>query len=79
MGWAKYMDDLDKALTPLSFFYPNLPLPSFQKRNHARKQIGMIIKSIIAARRENPDRVVENDIIEVLMVWLDWVCLFVTC
>jgi sterol 14-demethylase len=68
MGWARYMDDLDKALTPLSFFYPNLPLPTFRKRNNARKQIGMIIKNIISARRENPNREVENDIIEVLMV-----------
>jgi len=23
LGWAQYMDDLDKALTPLSFFYTN--------------------------------------------------------
>lgn len=69
MGWARYMEDLDKALTALSFFYPNLPLPSFQKRNNARKQIGMIIKNIIKSRRENPNREVENDIIEVLMVF----------
>jgi len=46
---------------------PNLPLPAFNKRNNARKQIGAIIKRIIKNRRENPNRQGENDIIEVLM------------
>jgi len=44
-----------------------LPLPSFRRRNEARKQIGTIVKNIIKYRRSTANRPEENDVIEILM------------
>lgn len=44
-GYAQYMSDIDHAINFLSFFYPNLPMPSFRKRNLARKKVGEMIAS----------------------------------
>jgi len=30
---------LDKGLTPISFFYPEFPIPAHWKRNKAREQV----------------------------------------
>lgn len=45
-GYAKYMSDIDNAINVLSFFYPNLPMPSFRKRNLARKKVGEMVASM---------------------------------
>jgi len=64
-GYAQYMEDIDHALSILAFFYPYLPLPSFKKRNDARRQIGAIVKKILKTRRENPGSIPpESDLLE---------------
>eukprot|EP01126_Amoeba_proteus_P050310 TRINITY_DN5933_c0_g1_i1.p1 TRINITY_DN5933_c0_g1~~TRINITY_DN5933_c0_g1_i1.p1 ORF type:complete len:397 (-),score=93.22 TRINITY_DN5933_c0_g1_i1:600-1790(-) len=64
-GYAKYMEDIDGALSILSFFYPNLPMPSFRKRDLARKNIGEMIKTVLKFRRDNADQE-QNDFLELL-------------
>lgn len=41
----------DDALTPLSFFAPNLPLPNFRARNRAREEMYAKFKVVIVKRR----------------------------
>jgi len=64
-GYAQYMADIDHALSILSFFFPNLPMPSFLKRNKARKSIGNMIKAVLKLRRES-EKPEEPDFLELL-------------
>lgn len=64
-GYAKYMSDIDSAISVLSFFYPNLPMPSFRKRNLARKKVGEMVANVLKFRREN-EKPAEPDFLELL-------------
>eukprot|EP00924_Labyrinthula_sp_SR-Ha-C_P006766 maker-scaffold_29-snap-gene-4.5-mRNA-1 protein AED:0.01 eAED:0.01 QI:124/1/1/1/1/1/2/249/594 len=44
---------LDKGLTPLSVFFPWLPISPHRKRDLARKEIGELFSRVIRNRREN--------------------------
>jgi len=63
---AHLYHELELGINPLSFFFPNLPLPGFKRRDRARKEVADIFKSIIAERRKNPDDSRE-DIMGILM------------
>jgi len=65
LGYAKYMEDIDHAISILSFFFPNLPLPAYRKRNLARKKIGEMIKKVLSLRREN-ESLQEPDFLQML-------------
>lgn len=58
--------ELELGINPLSFFFPNLPLPGFKRRDRARDEVAKIFKSIIADRRKNEDDPKE-DIMGILM------------
>eukprot|EP00164_Ancoracysta_twista_P012403 GFYU01019455.1.p1 GENE.GFYU01019455.1~~GFYU01019455.1.p1 ORF type:complete len:506 (-),score=197.30 GFYU01019455.1:90-1607(-) len=60
---AKLYSDLDHGMTPLSYFFPNAPIPSHKARNEARKKMGEIFSKVIRGRREreeNPDDFLQN-------------------
>jgi sterol 14alpha-demethylase len=43
--------DLDKGITPLSFFFPNLPTANHKKRDAAREKMVELFGDVIRARR----------------------------
>ncbi|GAM29023.1 hypothetical protein SAMD00019534_121990 [Acytostelium subglobosum LB1] len=62
---ADLYHELEEGLNPISFFFPNLPLPSFAKRDAARAKVAAIFDSIIKERRKcNEER---DDVLQVLM------------
>uniref|UniRef100_A0A6B2L3G3 Cytochrome P450 n=1 Tax=Arcella intermedia TaxID=1963864 RepID=A0A6B2L3G3_9EUKA len=63
-GYVGWMADIDHSLSVFSFFFPNLPLPTFNKRNLARAKIGEIFKKILDHREKNG--YTNNDFIEVM-------------
>jgi sterol 14-demethylase len=64
--FAQLYWDLDKSLSAIGFFFPNIPLPSMIGRDRARKKMGDMFMNIIKRRRENPGGEHE-DIIQTLM------------
>jgi len=54
MQFADLYNDLDAALSPIGFFYPNLPLPSMRRRDNARKELNGLFSKIMKQRLENP-------------------------
>jgi len=49
--FAHLYHDLEGGLNLVAFFKPNLPLPSFKRRDRARVRMAELISQIIAARR----------------------------
>ena len=49
--FAHLYKDLEGGLNLLAFFRPNLPLPSFKRRDRARVRMAELISKIIADRR----------------------------
>jgi sterol 14-demethylase len=49
--FAHLYHDLEGGLNLLAFFQPNLPLPSFKRRDRARVRMAELISTIIAQRR----------------------------
>jgi len=49
--FARLYRDLEGGINLLAFFQPHLPLPSFRRRDRARRRLGELISEIIAARR----------------------------
>lgn len=37
-SFAGYYSDLDKGFTPINFVFPNLPLPSYRRRDYAQQK-----------------------------------------
>lgn len=67
-SFAGLYADLDKAFTPLNFVFPNLPLPSYRRRDHAQRTISSTYMGLILKRRETGDVVPERDLIDTLML-----------
>jgi sterol 14alpha-demethylase len=61
--------DLDKGVTPLSFFWPGAPTTAHAKRDAARIKMVEIFTRVINARRENDAKngTVRTDILQVFM------------
>lgn len=51
-SFAKYYHDLDGGFTPLNFLFPNLPLPSYWRRDRAHKKMSDFYISVIQKRKE---------------------------
>src|SRR4029077_17145140 len=49
--FAHLYHDLEGGLNLLAFFQPNMPLPSFKRRDRARGRVVELILNIIAQRR----------------------------
>jgi len=56
-GVADLYHDLDKGFTPINFLFPNLPLPSYRKRDEAHIKMRELFIDIINKRRESGDKV----------------------
>lgn len=54
---AKLYYDLDQGFQPLNFMFPNLPLPSYKRRDAACEKMAELYSSIIRKRKENNDNV----------------------
>eukprot|EP01133_Synstelium_polycarpum_P008007 gene8007-9406_t len=62
---ADLYHELEEGLNPISFFFPNLPLPSFAKRDRARAEVAKIFDSIIKERRKSTAE--RDDVLQTLM------------
>ncbi|RUS17280.1 lanosterol 14-alpha demethylase [Endogone sp. FLAS-F59071] len=63
---AELYADLDNGFQPINYLFPNLPLPSYRKRDHANKRMAQIYSKIIQKRRESGDTS-NIDIVQTLM------------
>jgi sterol 14-demethylase len=50
--FAKLYEDLDGGFTPINFMFPNLPLPSYRRRDRAQKEMSDFYLDIMRRRRE---------------------------
>lgn len=58
--------DLDQGFKPINFIFPNLPLPSYRKRDEARQKMTELYSSIISRRKADEDFVSNNYLHKVL-------------
>lgn len=65
--FAKNYHDLDMGFTPINFLFPALPLPRNRKRDIAHQRMANTYRTIIQARRENPNAENNEDMIGNLM------------
>lgn len=63
---AKLYSDLDKGFTPINFVFPNLPLPSYKRRDHAQRTIAKQYMEIISRRQRDHD-IQDRDLIDSLL------------
>jgi sterol 14-demethylase len=64
--------DLDKGITPISFFFPYAPIPSHFKRDHARKEMVRILSKIIEQRRLEPEEL-SSQRTDIIQVFIDMI------
>lgn len=50
--FARVYHDLERSIIPLVYISPNLPIPTFRKRDRARAKLGEMISGIIERRRK---------------------------
>lgn len=53
---AKHYRDIDNGVSPISFFFPNMPLPSNISRNRARQAVSSVFRELIKTRKEQMSR-----------------------
>jgi sterol 14-demethylase len=63
---ASLYQTLDEGLTPISVFFPYLPIPAHKRRDKARLDMVELFKKIIAQRRQHPEET-HNDCLQVFM------------
>lgn len=56
-GVAKLYYDLDQGFQPINFMFPNLPLPSYRRRDEACQKMADLYSSIIQRRKDENDNV----------------------
>ena len=64
---ARIYHDLDKGVTPISFFFPYLPTEAHAKRDAARKEMVEIFTKVIAERRRKGGVGDRTDILQVFI------------
>jgi len=55
--FAERMHHLDGGFTPLNFLFPNLPLPSYKRRDKAQKEMSDFYVNIMKKRDEGESEV----------------------
>jgi sterol 14-demethylase len=55
--FARDMEDLDGGFTPLNFMFPNLPLPSYRRRDRAQKSMSDFYLEIMRKRKSGETEV----------------------
>ncbi|SAM06979.1 hypothetical protein [Absidia glauca] len=58
--------DLDQGFKPINFIFPNLPLPSYRRRDTAREKMAALYSSIIQRRKADNDNS-NSDLLQALM------------
>ncbi|CAO3582293.1 unnamed protein product [Absidia cylindrospora] len=58
--------DLDQGFKPINFIFPNLPLPSYRRRDVAREKMAALYSSIIQRRKAEGDES-NSDLLQALM------------
>lgn len=56
-SFAELYNDLDNGFTPLNFMFPNLPLPSYRRRDKAHLKMSEFYVNIVKKRRTGQDDV----------------------
>ena len=52
---ARLFHVLDEGLTPISVFFPYLPIPKHKRRDEARVEMVKLFSSVISERRKHPE------------------------
>ncbi|CDH60545.1 cytochrome p450 [Lichtheimia corymbifera JMRC:FSU:9682] len=65
-GVAKLYYDLDQGFQPINFMFPNLPLPSYRRRDEACQKMADLYSSIIQRRKDENDNS-NADLLQALM------------
>jgi sterol 14-demethylase len=60
--FAKRYEALDGGFTPINFMFPNLPLPSYKRRDKAQAEMSEFYQSIIRGRREGASEVSAREV-----------------
>eukprot|EP01033_Poteriospumella_lacustris_P006612 gene6611-4763_t len=68
---SRIYHDLDKGITPISFFFPNAPIPAHTKRDKARQEMVDIFSKVIRARRQE-DRAISDQRTDLLQLFIDF-------
>jgi len=55
--FARDMEDLDGGFTPLNFMFPNLPLPSYRRRDRAQKAMSDFYLEVMRKRQSGETEV----------------------
>jgi len=64
--------DLDKGITPVTFFFPYAPIPAHARRDKARQEMVEIFSKVIRERR-NEDEAVSAARTDLLQLFIDFV------
>lgn len=65
-SFAGLYSDLDKGFTPINFVFPQLPLPSYRRRDNAQRTISAAYMLLIEKRRSTGD-IQDRDLVDALM------------
>ncbi|MBW0506115.1 hypothetical protein O181_045830 [Austropuccinia psidii MF-1] len=65
-SFARLYHDLDGGFTPLNFVFPNLPLPSYRRRDQAQTAMSQFYLNIIKKRRQENRMGDEGDMLDAL-------------
>lgn len=68
---ARIYHDLDKGVTPLSFFFPYAPIPAHAMRDKARQEMVELFSNVIRTRREKQEGEDTSDNTDILQVFMD--------
>ena len=68
---ARIYHDLDKGVTPLSFFFPHAPTPAHKMRDKARVEMVELFTKVIRARREKQKGMDTSENTDILQVFMD--------
>lgn len=63
--FSRLYADLEAAINPLAYYFPDLPLPTFRRRDAARRRLQELIDAAVAERRSG--RVREYDLLQTLV------------
>eukprot|EP00808_Paulinella_micropora_P006726 g71188.t1 len=64
---ADLFEELNNGMTPISFFFPYLPIAAHKRRDHARVELCKLFETTINARRQNPVTGQDFDLCSMLM------------
>ncbi|HET6166567.1 MAG TPA: cytochrome P450 [Marmoricola sp.] len=57
--------DLEQGVSPLAYYFPNLPLPRFRRRDAARARVQSLVAEVIRRRQEQP--AAHDDLLQTLI------------